>query len=59
MSLVVADGDHWFNRAVEAGCTVTMPLERAFWGDRYGRLLDPFGIAWAIDEPSAAASAAA
>jgi PhnB protein len=59
MNLVVPDGDLWWNRAVEAGCKVTVPLERAFWGDRYGRLMDPFGIAWAIDEPADAAAAAA
>jgi PhnB protein len=59
MNLVVNDGDSWWNRALEAGCKVTMPLERAFWGDRYGRLVDPFGIAWAIDEPASQAAAAA
>ncbi len=52
MQLVVKDGDAWWNRAVEAGCKVTVPFERAFWGDRYGRLLDPFGINWAINEPA-------
>ena len=29
----------------------SMPFERMFWGDRWGMLEDPFGIAWAIDEP--------
>jgi PhnB protein len=28
-----------------------MPLEKMFWGDRWGMLRDPFGIEWAIDEP--------
>jgi len=58
-NLVVADGDLWWNRALEAGCKATMPFERAFWGDRFGRMIDPFGIAWAIDEPAQAAAAAA
>lgn len=58
MQLVVADGQGWWDRAVAAGCTVTMPFERQFWGDRYGRLTDPFGMHWAINEPSAAAQAA-
>jgi len=52
MQLVVADGDTWWNRAVEAGCKVVMPFERMFWGDRWGMLEDPFGISWAIDEPA-------
>jgi uncharacterized protein YndB with AHSA1/START domain/uncharacterized glyoxalase superfamily protein PhnB len=58
MQLVVADGQGWWDRAVAAGCTVTMPFERQFWGDRYGRLADPFGMHWAVNEPSAAARAA-
>jgi PhnB protein len=59
MTLVIPDGDLWWNRAVAAGCKVTMPLERQFWGDRYGHLVDPFGISWAIDEPAVPAAAAA
>jgi PhnB protein len=52
LTLVVADGDHWWSRAVEAGCKVLAPFERMFWGDRWGMLEDPFGISWAIDEPA-------
>jgi uncharacterized protein YndB with AHSA1/START domain/uncharacterized glyoxalase superfamily protein PhnB len=59
LQLVVGDGQGWWDRAVAAGCTVTQPFKLEFWGDRYGRLLDPFGLHWAIDEPSAAAQAAA
>ena len=51
LQLVVADGDAWWTRATQAGCKVVMPFERMFWGDRWGVLKDPFGIAWAIDEP--------
>jgi uncharacterized glyoxalase superfamily protein PhnB len=51
MQIVTRDGDLWWNRAVAAGCTVTKPFEKEFWGDRYGRLMDPFGLAWAVDEP--------
>lgn len=46
--LYVPDADAVFERAVAAGATVTMPLMDAFWGDRYGRLTDPFGHDWAI-----------
>ena len=53
LQLVVADGDLWWSRAVEAGCTVVMPFEKMFWGDRWGMLADPFGLTWAINEPSA------
>jgi uncharacterized glyoxalase superfamily protein PhnB len=53
MQLVVLDGDVWWNRAVSAGCTVVTPFALQFWGDRWGQLRDPFGIDWAINEPSA------
>jgi PhnB protein len=46
--LYVTDADAVFNRAVEAGATVKMPLADMFWGDRYGKLVDPFGHNWSI-----------
>ena len=52
LQLVVADGDAWWSRAVAAGCTVQVPFERQFWGDRWVMLRDPFGLIWAINEPA-------
>lgn len=46
--LQVEDADAVFAKAVAAGCTVTMPLDDAFWGDRYGSVKDPFGHSWSI-----------
>lgn len=46
--LYVEDADAAFQRAVEAGATVKMPLMDAFWGDRYGQVADPFGHQWSI-----------
>ncbi len=46
--LYVEDADAAFERAVAAGATVKMPLEDMFWGDRYGRVEDPFGHSWSI-----------
>ncbi|HEX8829791.1 MAG TPA: VOC family protein [Longimicrobium sp.] len=51
LHLAVDDADTWFNRAVEAGATVTMPLADQFWGDRYGQLRDPYGHSWSIGSP--------
>ena len=51
MQLIIHHGDTWWKRAVDAGCKVTTPFEKQFWGDRYGRLQDPFGIDWALNEP--------
>ncbi|GIV60888.1 VOC family protein [Rhodocaloribacter litoris] len=48
LSLYVEDADAVFAAAVEAGARVVMPLEDAFWGDRYGKVVDPFGHTWAI-----------
>ena len=48
--LYVTDADAAFARAVEAGATVSMPLADMFWGDRYGKLVDPFGHHWSIAE---------
>jgi PhnB protein len=49
--LVVTDVDKKFQRAVDAGATVVMPLEDQFWGDRYGVLRDPFGHQWSLGQP--------
>ena len=49
--LVVTDVDKKFQRAVDAGATVVMPLEDQFWGDRYGMLRDPFGHQWSLGQP--------
>lgn len=51
MQLVVADGDAWWSRAIEAGCTEKLPFAVAPWGDKYGQLVDPFGVTWAISSP--------
>jgi PhnB protein len=46
--LYVEDADAMFNQAVSAGATVAMPLADQFWGDRYGKLMDPYGHEWAV-----------
>jgi PhnB protein len=50
MSLhIYVDGvDAAFDRAVKAGAQVEMPVSDQFWGDRYGKLKDPFGHKWSI-----------
>jgi len=40
--------DAAFSRALSAGASVKMPLMDAFWGDRYGKLGDPFGHSWSM-----------
>ncbi len=48
MHLYVDDADALFNQAVEAGCTEVFPISDVFWGDRYGKVTDPFGLSWGI-----------
>lgn len=48
LHLYVEDVDAMFKRAVDAGATVSMPVMDAFWGDRYGKVTDPFGHEWSI-----------
>lgn len=48
LMLYVHDVDSAFEKAVKAGCTVKLPLTNQFWGDRYGKLSDPFGHQWAL-----------
>jgi len=46
--LYVDDVDAVVARAVKAGAKVTMPVADQFWGDRYGKLEDPFGHHWSV-----------
>jgi uncharacterized glyoxalase superfamily protein PhnB len=40
--------DQIFDRALKAGCEAIFPMADMFWGDRMGKLKDPFGHCWAI-----------
>jgi PhnB protein len=46
--LYVDNVDAAFDRAVAAGAKVTMPLMNMFWGDRFGKVSDPFGHSWSL-----------
>jgi PhnB protein len=46
--LYVPDVDAAFKRAVDAGAKAVMPPTDMFWGDRFGKLVDPFGHEWAM-----------
>jgi PhnB protein len=46
--LNVADVDTVVRRAVEAGAKVLAPVEDQFYGERGGRLVDPFGHVWRV-----------
>jgi len=46
--LYVEDVDAFVKGAVAAGAKITMPVDEMFWGDRYGKLEDPFGHHWSV-----------
>ena len=48
LHIYVADADALFKRALAAGCKERFPIMDAFWGDRYGKLTDPYGHEWGI-----------
>ncbi|MFY9744231.1 MAG: VOC family protein [Candidatus Sulfotelmatobacter sp.] len=48
LHIYTEDVDSAFDRAVKAGSAVEMPVTEMFWGDRYGKLADPFGHKWSI-----------
>jgi PhnB protein len=48
--LHVVDVDAVWSRALDAGATVVRPLADAFWGERDGQVLDPFGHRWGLTQ---------
>jgi PhnB protein len=51
-----AQGERIFNALAESG-KVTMPYQKTFWAERFGMLVDRFGIAWMVNCEKAAAAA--
>lgn len=50
ITLYVDDADRIFQQAILAGATALMPVQDMFWGGRYGKLVDPFGHEWGINQ---------
>ena len=48
--LEVDDADRTVERAITAGAKVLMAVQDMFWGARYGKLLDPYGHEWGINQ---------
>lgn len=48
MHLHVEDADALFARAIEAGGEVLVEMQDQFYGERSGRLRDPFGFEWIL-----------
>jgi PhnB protein len=50
LHLAVQDADAVWQRALDQGATEFEPLHDAFWGERTGQFIDPFGHRWAVDQ---------
>ncbi|MCA9076263.1 MAG: VOC family protein [Planctomycetaceae bacterium] len=48
LMIYVEDVDSSFERAVNEGATIVQPVEDQFYGDRSGRVKDPFGYTWTL-----------
>jgi uncharacterized glyoxalase superfamily protein PhnB len=48
LHVYLPDVDAAFQQAIDAGCTSVYPIMDTFWGDRYGKLSDPFGFEWGL-----------
>ncbi len=50
ITLLVEDADRTAAQAVALGAKILMPVQDMFWGGRYGKLLDPFGHEWGVNQ---------
>ncbi len=50
VTLEVDNADQLVERAVAGGASVLMPVQDMFWGARYGKIVDPFGHEWGINQ---------
>ena len=48
LTISTGDADGLWQRALDAGAEVFHPIEDAFWGERHGQVVDPFGHRWGI-----------
>jgi PhnB protein len=48
LTIATDDVDALWQRALDAGAEVFHPLEDAFWGERHGQIVDPFGHRWGL-----------
>ncbi len=46
--LYVPDVDASMSRALAEGCALRSQAVDMFWGDRFGQVIDPFGLTWSF-----------
>jgi PhnB protein len=50
LTISVDDADTAWRRALDAGAVEHHPLADAFWGERHGQIIDPYGHRWGISQ---------
>jgi PhnB protein len=48
LTITTDDVDALWARALSAGAEVHSPLQDAFWGERHGQVIDPYGHRWGL-----------
>ncbi|WP_037370454.1 VOC family protein [Amycolatopsis orientalis] len=48
LQIATDDVDALWKTALDAGAEVFHPLQDAFWGERHGQIIDPFGHRWGL-----------
>ncbi len=48
VQLYLSEVDAFWARVVDYGARVAVPLADTYWGERFGRFVDPFGHVWNI-----------
>lgn len=48
IQLYLSEVDEFWTRVVDSGAQVVVPLADTYWGERFGRFVDPFGHVWNI-----------
>ena len=51
LTITVDAVDELWDRALAEGAQVHSPLQDAFWGERHGQIMDPFGHRWGLAQP--------
>ena len=50
VQLYLGDLDDAWERAIEAGASIVLPIEDTYWGERTGRIVDLFGHVWTLSK---------
>jgi PhnB protein len=51
LALSLDDGGETIFNALAAGGKIVMPVDKAFWGGRFGMIVDKFGNEWMVTLP--------